>query len=112
MVLERAPTPRERYIAATIPQAITSSNGFARLYAIVRRTFLDSYALPTWESVVGDLATAVGFGVLAEIVRVAFVVVIRVVRWVSGLVRSRYISGLVSAVFHPTPAQANRSSER
>jgi len=95
LVSELGPTPRARYVASIIPQVIASSVGFVLFYSIVGRTFLDSYELPPYEFAMGDMVTAMGLGVLAAIVMVVFVMVMRVVNWVSGLVANRYAFGII-----------------
>ena len=95
MVSELGPTPRNRYVAAFIPQLIAATVGFVVFYMVVGRTFLGIYDLPPYEFEVADMLTAVGLGVLAAVVMAVFVGVIVGVRWVAQFVPNPYVRGIV-----------------
>ena len=94
MVSELGPTPRNRYVAAIIPQLIASVIGFAVFYLVVGRTFLGIYSLPPYEFEVADMLTAVGLGVLAAVVMAVFVAIILGVRWAAQFLTNPYVRGL------------------
>jgi len=95
LVSELGPTPRNRYVAAFIPQLIAATVGFVVFYMVVGRTFLGIYDLPPYEFEVADMLTAVGLGVLAAVVMAVFVGVIVGVRWVAQFVPNPYVRGIV-----------------
>ena len=94
LVSELAPTRRERYVAAIIPQLIAASIGFVVFYVVVGRTFLGSYELPAYEFQISDMAAAVALGVFAAIVMAGFVVIILGVKWVTDFVPNPYVRGV------------------
>ena len=94
LVSEIAPTRKERYVTAIIPQLIAAVIGFAIFYAVVGRTFLGSYEVPGYEYQNSDLAVAVALGVLAAVVMAVFVVVLLAVKWVGDLVPNPYVRGV------------------
>ncbi|MGB5187651.1 MAG: chloride channel protein [Acidimicrobiia bacterium] len=94
LVSELAPTRREHYVAAFVPQLIAASIGFVFFYAVVGRTFLGSYELPAYEFRISDMAVAVALGVLAAVVMAVFVVVLLGVKWVTDFVPNPYVRGL------------------
>lgn len=94
LVSELGPTPRNRYVAAFIPQLIASTVGFIVFYMVVGRTFLGIYDLPPYEFEVADMLTAVGLGVVAAVVMAVFVGVIVGVRRLAQFVPNPYVRGL------------------
>ncbi len=99
MVSEIAPTPREGYVAAIIPQLIASTVGFAFFYLVIGRTFLGSFRLPPYDFELGHMVIAAGLGVVAAGVLFAFVAIQSLVRWVSQRVPNRYVlAGVGGAV--------------
>lgn len=99
MVSEIAPTPREGYVAAIIPQVIASTVGFAFFYAVIGRTFLDSFRLPSYEFEMSDMAVAVMLGVAAAGVMLTFVAIDGLVTWTAKRVSNRYVlAGVGGAV--------------
>jgi H+/Cl- antiporter ClcA len=95
LVSELAPTPKQRYAAAIVPQLIAATVGFVIFYAVAGRTFLGIYELPDYEFEIIDMAIAAALGVLAAAVMAVFVGVIIAVRWATGLVSNRYVLGVV-----------------
>lgn len=95
LVSELAPTPRQRYAAAIMPQLIAATVGFVIFYAVAGRTFLGIYELPPYDFEIVDMAIAVALGVLAAVVMAVFVGVIALVRRVTRLVSNVYVLGLV-----------------
>lgn len=95
LVSELEPLPRQRYVASIIPQLIASTVGFVIFFAVVGRTFLGTYVVPTYEFRIVDMAIAVALGILSAVIMLVFVAVIFVVKWVCGLFSSRYLLGFV-----------------
>ena len=95
MVSELGPTPRNRYVAAFIPQLIASTIGFVIFYTVVGRTFLGTYSLPPYEFKVADMFIAVGLGAFAAVVMAVFVGIILGVKWAAQFVPNPYVRGLV-----------------
>ena len=94
LVSEIAPTRKERYVTAIIPQLIAAVIGFAIFYAVVGRTFLGSYEVPAYEYQNSDMLVAVGLGMLAAVVMAVFVVILLAVKWASDLVPNPYVRGV------------------
>jgi len=94
LVSEIAPTRKERYVTAIIPQLIAAVIGFAIFYTVVGRTFLGSYEVPAYEYQNSDLLVAVALGLLAAVVMAVFVVVLLAVKWVSDFVPNPYVRGV------------------
>ncbi|MGB9359221.1 MAG: chloride channel protein [Acidimicrobiia bacterium] len=94
LVSEIAPTRKERYVTAIIPQLIAAVIGFAIFYVVVGRTFLGSYEVPAYEYRNLDLVIAVALGVLAALVMALFVVILLAIKWVTGFVPNPYVRGV------------------
>jgi chloride channel protein, CIC family len=69
--------------------------GFVVFYSVAGRTFLGSYEVPPYDFEVLHLAVAVGLGVIAAVVMLAFVGVVLAVRRASALITNRYVLGVV-----------------
>lgn len=95
IVSEIGPTPKQRYPAAIMPQLIAATVGFVIFYAVVGRTFLGIYEVPPYEFRLRDMAIAAALGVVAAAIMATFVVVIIVVKRLTGLVSNAYLLGLV-----------------
>lgn len=94
MVTELAPIPRQRYLAALIPQLIAATIGFGLYYAIAGRTFLGIYGLPPYEFSLWHIGVAVILGSVASLIMGVFALILLAVRFVAVLVGSDYAWGL------------------
>jgi H+/Cl- antiporter ClcA len=93
LVSEIAPTRKERYVTAIIPQLIAAVIGFGIFYVVVGRTFLGSYEVPAYEYRNLDLLIAVALGLFAAVVMVVLVVILLAVKWAAAFVPNPYLRG-------------------
>ena len=58
IVSELAPTPKDRYIEAILPQLIAATVAFAVFFGVVGTTFLNSFAVPVDDFAAGSSSSA------------------------------------------------------
>ena len=93
-VSELGPTPKQRYVAAIIPQLLAATGAFLLFYLTVGRTFLGIYEVPTYEFELSHMWMGVLIGIAAFTV-MAFVAFAS--RLVIGLV-SRFGGGWIQGL--------------
>jgi H+/Cl- antiporter ClcA len=83
MASELSPTPKRDYVSAFIPQLLAATIGFVIFFGVTGSAILDRFDVPGYHFEYWHLFAAVGLGLLASLVMVAYEVIGNVIRaWI------------------------------
>ncbi len=117
VVSELAPIRRERYIEGLLPQLLASTVAFAVFFGAAGTTLLNSFRVPAKAFSSWDLLIAIGLGVVASAVMLAFVIIVKLVQAVAakvsnGLVRGVVGGGLVGLIAAALPLTVGAGNDQ